>query len=71
MTTLVLSFYNGLTSFLKVKMKTIKAWMFLNVCQIQQPTTELAALEKIYRRAMNRNWSNQKANSALKTKNRK
>ena len=31
--------------FLQVTKTTIKAWMALNFCQIQQLTTELAALE--------------------------
>ena len=45
MTTLVPSFLNGSCSFLQVTRTTIKAWMSLNICQIQQLTTELAALE--------------------------
>ena len=45
MTTLVPSFSNGSSSFLQVKRTTIKARMGLNICQIQQLTTELAALE--------------------------
>ena len=38
------SFLNGSSSFLQVKRITIKAWMSLNFCQIQQLTTELAAI---------------------------
>ena len=45
MTTLVPSFLNGSSSFLQVTRTTIKTWMTLNFCQIQQLTTELAALE--------------------------
>ena len=45
MTTLVPSFLNGSSSFLQVTRTTIKAWMTLNFYQIQQLTTELAALE--------------------------
>ena len=39
------SYLNGSSSFLQVTRTTIKAWMYLNFCQIQQLTTELAALE--------------------------
>ena len=45
MTTLVPSFLNGSASFLQVTRITIKAWMTLLFCRIQQLTTELAALE--------------------------
>ena len=45
MTTLVPSFLNGSSTFLQVTRATIKAWMNLNFCQIQQLTTELVALE--------------------------
>ena len=45
MTTLVPSFLNGSSSFLQVTRATIKAWLSLNFCQIQQLTIELAALE--------------------------
>ena len=45
MTTVVPSFFNGSSSFLQVTRTTIKSWMSLNFCQIQQLTTELAALE--------------------------
>ena len=45
MTTLVPSFSNGSSSFLHVTRTTIKAWMILNFCQIQQQTTALSALE--------------------------
>ena len=44
MTTLVPSFLNGSSSFLQVTRTTVKAWMTYNFCQIQQLTTELAAL---------------------------
>ena len=44
MTTLVPSFLNGSSSFLQVKRATMKAWMSLNFCKIQQLTTESAAL---------------------------
>ena len=44
-TALAPSFSNGSSSFLQVKRITIKAWMSLIFCQIQQLTTELAALE--------------------------
>ena len=39
MSTLVLSFLNGTSSFLQVTRTTIKAWMSLNFCQIRSPTT--------------------------------
>ena len=45
MTTILTSFLNGSSSFLQVIRKTIKAWMSLLFCQIQQQTTELAAHE--------------------------
>ena len=45
MTTLLPSILNGSSSFLQVIRTTIKAWMSLLFCQIQQLTTELAALE--------------------------
>ena len=45
MITLVPSFFNGSYSFMQATRTTIKARMSLNVCQIQQRTTELAALE--------------------------
>ena len=45
--TLVLSFLNGSSSFLQVTRTTIKAWMSLNFFQIPSPTTELAALERL------------------------
>ena len=45
MTTLVSSISNGSSSFLRVTRTTIKGGMSLNFCQIQQLTTELAALE--------------------------
>ena len=47
MSTLVLSFLNGSSSFLQVTRTTIKACMSLNFCQIPSPTTELAALEHL------------------------
>ena len=45
--TLVLSFLNGSSSFLQVTRTAIKACMILNFCQIPSPTTELAALERL------------------------
>ena len=45
MTTLVPSFLNESSLFLQITKKTIKAWMSLNFCQIQQLTTKLDALE--------------------------
>ena len=45
MTTLVASYMNESSSLLQVTKTTMKAWMTLNFCQIQQPTTELAARE--------------------------
>ena len=47
MTTLVPSFLNGPSSFFQVTRTIIKAGMPLLFCQIQQLTTELAALECI------------------------
>ena len=46
MSTLLLSFFNGSSSFLQVTRTTIKASMSLNFFQIPSPTTELAALER-------------------------
>ena len=46
MSTLVLSFLNGSSSFLQVTRTTIKALISLNFCQIPSPFTELAALER-------------------------
>ena len=46
MSTLVLSFLNGSSSFLQVTRTTIKALISLNFCQIPSPITELAALER-------------------------
>ena len=45
MTTIVHSFLNGSSSYLQVTRTTIKTWMSLYFCQIQQLTTGLAALE--------------------------
>ena len=45
MTTLVPLSFKGSSSFLQVTMTTITALMSLDYCQIQQLTTELAALE--------------------------
>ena len=45
MTILVPPFFNGSYSFLQVTKTTIKAWTTLILCQIQQLTIELAALE--------------------------
>ena len=39
---IVVTTMNGSSSFLQVTRTTIKAWMSLNFCQIQQPTAELA-----------------------------
>ena len=47
MSTPVLSFLIESYSFLQVTRTTIKAWMSLNFLQIQSPTTELAALERL------------------------
>ena len=44
MSTLAPPFLTGSPSFLQVTRKTIKSWMYLNFCQIQLPTIELAAL---------------------------
>ena len=45
MTTLVLSIFNGSSSFLHTIRTTIIAWMSLNFVKIQLPTLELAPLE--------------------------
>ena len=47
MTTLVLSFSNGSSSFLQVTRSTIKAWMGLDFGKIPSLTSELAALERV------------------------
>ena len=47
MTTLVLSFSNGSSSFLQVTRSAIKALMGLNFGKIQPLTSELAALEHV------------------------
>ena len=47
MTTLVLSFSNGSSSFLQVTRSTVKAWMGLNLGKIPSLTSELAALEHL------------------------
>ena len=46
-TTLVHSFSNGSSSFLKVTRSAIKAWMGLNFGKIPLLTSELAALERV------------------------
>ena len=45
MTTLVLSFSNGSSSFLQVTKSIIRAWMGLNFGKIPSLTSESAALE--------------------------
>ena len=45
MTTLVLSFLDGSSSFLQITRQTIKARMGLNLGKIPSLTSELAALE--------------------------
>ena len=45
-TTLVLSFLDGSSSFLQITRPTIKAWMGLNFSKIPSLTSELAALER-------------------------
>ena len=45
-TTLVLSIFNGSSSFLLTIRTTIKAWMSLNLGKIPLLTSELAALER-------------------------
>ena len=47
MTTLVPSFSDGSSSFLRVTRPTIKAWMNLNLGKISSLTLELAALERL------------------------
>ena len=46
-TTLVPSFSNGSSSFLRVTWSAIKAWMGLNFGKIPSLTSELAALERV------------------------
>ena len=46
-TTLVPSFFDGSSSFLRITRPTIKAWMGLNFGKIQSLTMELAALEHL------------------------
>ena len=46
MTSLVLSFFNGSSSFLQVTRSTIKPWMGLDFGKIPSLTSELAALER-------------------------
>ena len=46
MTTLVLSIFNGSSSFLHTIRTTIKAWMSLNFIKIASAILELAALER-------------------------
>ena len=47
MTTLVLSFLDGSSSFLQVTRPTIKAWMGLNFGKIPSLISELVALERL------------------------
>ena len=47
MTTLVLSFSNGSSSFLQVTRSAMKAWMGLKFGKIPSLTSELAALERL------------------------
>ena len=47
MSTLVLLFLNGSSSFLQVTRTTIKAGMSLDFCQIPSLITELAAIERL------------------------
>ena len=47
MTTLVLSFLNGSSSFLHTIRTTIKAWMSLNFVKIPSHILELAPLEHL------------------------
>ena len=47
MITLMPSFSNGSSLFLKGARSTIKAWMGLNFSKIPSLTTELAALERL------------------------
>ena len=49
MTTLVLSIFNGFSSFLHTIRTTIKAGMSLNFVKISSPTLELTALEQLKR----------------------
>ena len=46
MTTLVLSFLNGSSSFMHTIRTTMKAWMSLNFGKIPSLTSEFAALER-------------------------
>ena len=47
MTTLVLSVFNGSSSFLETRRTIIKAWMSLNFVKIPSPIMELASLEHL------------------------
>ena len=47
MTTLVLTFPDGFSSFLQVTRSAMKAWMGLNFGKIPSLTSELAALESV------------------------
>ena len=47
MTTFVLSFLNGSSSYFQITKTTIQAWMALNFDNIPSQTTELAALEHL------------------------
>ena len=47
MTTLVLTFSNGSSSFLQVTRSAMNAWIGLNFRKIPSLTSELAALERV------------------------
>ena len=47
MTTLVLSIFNGSSSFLHTIRTSIKAWMSLNFVKIPSPIMELALLDQL------------------------
>ena len=47
MTTLVLSIFNGSSSFLHTIRTTVKVWMCLNFVKIPSPIMELAPLEHL------------------------
>ena len=53
MSTLVTSFLDGSSLFLLVTRTIIESCMSLNFCQIQSPTTELAALEHLQKTLCN------------------
>ena len=47
MTSLVLSMFNGSSSYLQIRRTTLKACMSLNFIKISSPIMELAALEHL------------------------